>query len=75
MHQGFFLNTIINIFVFYIIVVTDFGGNYNWVLLNIAWGRSSPLPALRWNFGRSYIHILNSAPSFMVKGDDRPGDV
>ncbi|CAB4383270.1 unnamed protein product [Rhizophagus irregularis] len=23
--------------------------------------RSSPLPALGWHFGRSYIHILNSA--------------
>jgi hypothetical protein len=39
---------------------------------------SSPLPALGWHFGRSYIHILNSAPSsilILVKGDDRPGDV
>ncbi|PKK77012.1 hypothetical protein RhiirC2_771791 [Rhizophagus irregularis] len=27
---------------------------------------SSPLPALGWHFGRSYIHILNSAPSSIL---------
>ncbi|CAB4388954.1 unnamed protein product [Rhizophagus irregularis] len=27
---------------------------------------SSPLPALGWHFGRSYIHILNSTPSSIL---------